>query len=117
MGRIVDSLYRRLLWGLGTALICGLGIWLWTRGKDGTLSDTDDETRENLPSPGHRERLVLTEDIRTGLTGCVSYRGSVWSARNEAGRDLKEGEVVFVERVEPTHTLVVTAAGGVIGRD
>ncbi len=69
-----------------------------------------------LPPPSKRERLVLTEDIRLGLTGCVSYRGTVWSARNEAGRDLKAGEVVFVERVEPTHTLVVTAAGGVVER-
>jgi membrane protein implicated in regulation of membrane protease activity len=106
----MDSLYRRVLWGLGALLVCALILWLirW-RGRGGKI-----ESGGALASPGKRERLVLTEDIRVGQTGSVSYRGSVWSARNESGRDLKEGEQVFVERVEPTHTLVVTAAGGVV---
>lgn len=107
-----NALYRRVFWALAALAVCAFVAWLMRR----HVEETVDESDTDLPPPGKRERLVLTEDIRHGLTGCVSYRGSVWSARNEAGRDLKAGEVVFVERVEPTHTLVVTAAGGVVER-
>ncbi len=112
----MESFYRRILWATAALLLCGLAAWIVIlRGRrSGPVREEDDDP--GLPSPGKRERLVLSEDIRLGQTGSVSYRGSVWSARNEAGRDLKVGEVVFVERVEPTHTIVVTAAGGVVER-
>jgi len=108
----MESFYRRILWATAALLVCGLGAWLSIRRGNRAAG----KSRPDLPSPGKREKLVLSEDLRLGQTGSVSYRGSVWSARNEAGRDLKVGEVVFVERVEPTHTLVVTAAGGVVER-
>lgn len=107
----MESLTRRLLWALGTVLVLGLpfALYWWKKGHPRVESSD-----AGLPAPSPREKLVLTEDIRSGLTGCLSYKGSVWSARNESGRDLKEGEVILIERVEPDHTLVVTASGGVV---
>lgn len=107
----MDSLTRRLLWALGTVAVIGLPFALrWWRRRRGRASEPHGALA--IPTPG--EKLVLTEDIRTGQTGCISYKGSVWSARNEAPRDLKEGEVSLIERVEPDHTLVVTASGGFV---
>ena len=107
----MDSLTRRLLLALGTVAVLGLPfLWRWMKGRRGRAADS----HAGLPMPSPGERLVLTEDIRKGQTGCVSYKGSVWSARNVSPRDLKEGEVSQIERVEPDHTLVVSASGGVV---
>jgi hypothetical protein len=106
----LDPLTRRLLWGLGTGIVCLVGGSLWARLNPAGPEDPD------FPLPVERERLVLSEDVRSGQTGSISYRGDVWSVRNEAGRDLKAGETVIVERVEPTHTLVVSSFTGIVER-
>lgn len=112
----MESFYRRMFWAIGAVVVCVLAGWIVVRRNRSAAPAAGTDADSDLTLPGKRERLVLTEDIRLGQTGSVSYRGSVWSARNEAGRDLKVGEQVFVERVEPTHTIVVTAAGGVVER-
>lgn len=81
------------LLGMGGVLVFRRKFMQSFRGQGGNLGDVN-------------QKLKLDSDIPAHGTGQVEYQGTVWTAVNESGHDLKKGDTVTIARTQGVRLVV-----------